>query len=726
MKIFINNQEVLCSSNMQIKESLANTNSVILNNVYPKSWETSKDYVSNFYMPSDYSHCVIKNEQEENIKSDVRFYYMNSRYPDGTENKILADSTKSMQYIPVISGVYYELDITSSFDNSIIIYEADDKVIDTPIYPLSQLQPGENTITIKPTRNYLIFLRAENSTRKIFINYAKVNDKIKMIDLNKNVFNVKDRMLHYDTNKILYEPNYNICYIKVIPNTTYTLRLYNASGTRYICEADSIDIGTTTDRLIHVNTTGTLGYTITPTKNYLVFSAAMQMYNFYYYTPTDVVFSGVIKNSGNINLNPRYPHYATLQLLDYKTFLSEGETLNYVIKNLTIGETIKRIVQNLQGFYVGDIELENDDLIEVYNCNEKTPYDVLEYLAEITGAIWYTESISEDITLIHFKSVDNLPLKANIDYTQSYFEDNNIQDIQYSYSANDYRNKQIITTDRAVANTTQTELITYNGETLQTSYPISSVVQIMINNTTYTAASNVAKKNGIYADFYYTYNSNILDINTDIGTGIVVNIKYYPLVNSRQVAYNQDEIDRIQASTGRNGVISRYEKRTDTGDEKALSQIAQTYIDYKSIPEITIKVQSYNKDLFQLGDRVFFNAPLDDLKTNYLVKEKQTDMIISGDQEVYFYTYSLSSSFNFETAINFFDNQRRKLEGSLSEGQYIIRYIDLPSTTNIIFNNLDITDIEIPKDILDGELDIELVGEEEYQNTLDSILEFIL
>ena len=49
MKIYINNEEVLCEKNIVIEEEMLNTSSVILNNVFPKSWETNKDYVSNFY-----------------------------------------------------------------------------------------------------------------------------------------------------------------------------------------------------------------------------------------------------------------------------------------------------------------------------------------------------------------------------------------------------------------------------------------------------------------------------------------------------------------------------------------------------------------------------------------------------------------------------------------------------------------------------------------------------
>ena len=53
----------------------------------------------------------------------------------------------------------------------------------------------------------------------------------------------------------------------------------------------------------------------------------------------NLIFCGVVKNTGNISLNPRDPHYVDLQILDFKTLLSEGETLNYVIDNKTITYT---------------------------------------------------------------------------------------------------------------------------------------------------------------------------------------------------------------------------------------------------------------------------------------------------------------------------------------------------------------------------------------------------
>ena len=63
-----------------------------------------------------------------------------------------------------------------------------------------------------------------------------------------------------------------------------------------------------------------------------------------------------------------------------------------------------------------------------------------------------------------------------------------------------------------------------------------------------------------------------------------------------------------------------------------------------------------------------------------------------------FYTYTLSSSFNSENEINYFDNQRAKAKGNISAGDFIDRNIDIEETANIIFNNLTITEVTIDGD----------------------------
>ena len=103
------------------------------------------------------------------------------------------------------------------------------------------------------------------------------------------------------------------------------------------------------------------------------------------------VFNGIVKNTANISLNPRYPKYCNLQILDYKTLLSEGKTLDFVIYNKTITEAIQMVVNSVSGygFELGNIQILNpNEIIGTYSTSEKTAYDVLNYSAEISGAKW--------------------------------------------------------------------------------------------------------------------------------------------------------------------------------------------------------------------------------------------------------------------------------------------------------------------------------------------------
>ena len=141
-------------------------------------------------------------------------------------------------------------------------------------------------------------------------------------------------------------------------------------------------------------------------------------------TDNNVIFSGYVKNSGNIELNPRYPHYTGLQVIDYSNLLSEGDLLDFVLKAGKISDAIKKILENQEGFYVGEIKIDSDDEISAYNCNQKTPNDVLNYLSEITGAIWFTRTLDEGMVAIDFYSPGLVPSGSTIRYAQEYFEEN--------------------------------------------------------------------------------------------------------------------------------------------------------------------------------------------------------------------------------------------------------------------------------------------------------------
>ena len=425
----------------------------------------------------------------------------------------------------------------------------------------------------------------------------------------------------------------------------------------------------------------------------------------------NLIFNGVVKNTGDVPLNPREAKLCSLQILDYKCLLSEGKTLNFVIDNKTISEAITMVVDAIAdyGFVVGNIDIASaNDVIGAYSTLDKTAYDVLQYLSEISQAKWFTRRIDANTLAIDFYDSDKIPNANDIEYTSEYFNNNQIVDMTYSYSADDYRNSQQIISNGVISSVINTNTIIYDGTSNQitTDLAIGNIYSIEVNNTPVTYASNIQEELGVDADFYYTTGNNQLKINTDLAKNDVIRVEYYPYVKGRQLIENDSEIARINGQTNRNGRISRYETGNDVSSNEELYKIAKTYIDYKGEAEITLKIITHNHDILNIGQQVYFNAPLEALKKNYLVKNKQIEVTQSGDFGDIFYTYELSSTYNSENAINFFDNQRRKSEGNLDKGQFITRYFDIQSECNIIFDNVQIEEVEDSE--LDAELDIEL------------------
>lgn len=414
-------------------------------------------------------------------------------------------------------------------------------------------------------------------------------------------------------------------------------------------------------------------------------------YNFndaYYYT-NELYFCGVVKNSGNISLNPREPHFQTLQILDFKTFLSEGETLDRVIVNKTILETIQEVVGVISGygFVLGNVQIANpNEIIGAYSTENKTAYDIFNYIAEITQSKWTTRLVDENTVAIDFYDPSALPQGTPIEYNTTYFKNNQIDNMFYSYSANDYRNKQIMTSKEVFANidTKETIISSGYGSNFLLQQPVGQVESIKLNNVEMSFATKQDKELGYSADFYYSVGSESIesDINIPLGSAIVV--QYIPIVAGRQVIANDSEISRISGATGRNGIITRYETRNDASTSNELQMIGQSYIKYKGSPEIKLTVET-RSNLWKIGDRVQFNAPIPELATEYMVKSKQIEYIKTIDDV--FYTFEMSSSFNSEQDINYFDNQRAKANGNIKEGSYISRNIDIENVANIIFQN---------------------------------------
>ena len=431
--------------------------------------------------------------------------------------------------------------------------------------------------------------------------------------------------------------------------------------------------------------------------------------NFYYpkdyssceiYNNNNLVFAGIVKNSGEISLNPFQPKYCSLQILDYKTLLSEGSTLDYVIPEGTIEEAINSVISAISsyGFVRGNIVLDNaNEQIGAYSTLDKTPYDVFQYLAEISGSRWFTRMIDSTHTAIDFYTPELMLQANNIEYTTEYFSSNNIVNMEFSFSGADYRNKQVILSDSVFSSidTIDTLIATSNQTNFITSGIVGNLKQVYVNGVPQTIGNSGDKELGIYADFYYKIGTNEIESSTKQLLGAEIKLVYTSLVKGRQVVSNEDEISRISSQISRNGTIARYETRNDTSSSKELARIADTYLKFKGKAEIDLTITTKDLDIFNIGQQTYFNAPIEELKGNYLVKAKDIQISKVGTFGVIFYTYTLSNSFDTENAINFFDNQRRKRSGNIEENQFITRNIDIENEMNIVFSELNIEEIII-------------------------------
>lgn len=422
------------------------------------------------------------------------------------------------------------------------------------------------------------------------------------------------------------------------------------------------------------------------------------------YNDNNLIFAGIVKNSAEISLRPTEPKYCSLQILDYKTLLSEGQCLDIVIPEDTIQNQIESVINYISdyGFVIGNIQLTNpNEIAGAYSTLDKTPYDVFQYFAEITGAKWFTRMIDKNTLAIDFYSPELMPYVPDIEYTQEYFEENNIIDMNFSFGTLDYRNKQVILSDQVFSSIDTTDTIIATSE--QNKFTLSGIVgnlkQVFVNGVAQSIGTSKDKELGIYADFYYKIGENTIESSINQPNGAEIRAIFTSLIKGRQVVSNVDEIERITAQIGRNGTIARYETRNDVSSNKALIQIAQSYLKYKGKPEILLTIKTQNKDLFNVGQQVYFNmTQLPILAQDYMIKSKEINIIKSGDYQNVFYTYTLCSNYDSENAINFFDNQRRKRSGNIDENEFITRNIDIDNEVNIIFDNLSIQEIQITDD----------------------------
>ena len=566
------------------------------------------------------------------------------------------------------------------------------------------------------------------------------------------------------------------------------------------------------------------------------------------YVGNTLIFYGVVKRSNSMTLNPFQPHFTDLQVIDYKTFLSETKQLDFVITNITIEQAFNRIFDEIEFQANLDLNIgaKKDETIYRYSTKDKTIADCFNYLCSLTGSTWYfdhvgslndsnfegdglqtyrsncefelmydngdgyvtdkshnkeltidvtgsiyvdyfytTEATSRigivissqmtdgfqykflnpyeipghlydiplgylydiplgsrcievvlpttvsagnyiyykkgklyafnpitnteiDVTPIDdsfkavfkgdrnnsatIKVVDDENMKViNINYGQEFFENYNIVDMSYNLSSSDYRNKQNIVADNIKGSNIFFESFWLDGVNTEVklSQAVSQIKLVELNDEKLKVITENFKDKGEDYDAFYTQGSNILKLNNAYKKGDYLRILYNPDLSLKLSIEEDKEIERIKNNTDTTGIISRYEKRNDVSQIEDMNRIAESYLKYKGKGDYTITIQTFNKELAHLGYKIQLttNDNLKFLEDEYYVKTISTQCTTNNaDNKAYiFRTYTLVNNFNFEYATNYFDNQRAKLIGNIQEGQFIDRDIDIMDTVTISF-----------------------------------------
>lgn len=683
IRMTIAGEDVVSNKEFTINEEMLATSSTILNNCYPKTWETNHDYVSNFYYPQDYSKCLIYDEKPILPKEYTQVDYIQStgtQYIDlgikGNEN------TK-------INAKY----MASSFTN--VMHTLGD--ISNTSKAIS-FNVGNSNSPVSRWGNYSTNQKTNNVTNTIYEvsisqNGYYINGNLWWLP-NESIFTTANNMYLFTANGATNRLRGKIYYCKIWDSDTLVRNLIP-------CVRNS------DNKVGMYDLVNNTFYTNKGTGNF-TYGQLQETYN------TKLLFSGVVKNSGDISLRPQDTKYCSLQILDFKTLLSEGETLDFVISNKTVLEAIQMVVDEISqyGFVLGNVNiLGGNDVIGAYSTQNKTAYDVFQYLADITQSRWTTRMVDENTVAIDFYDPTLMPQGIDIDYTNQWFETYQVNDLSFSYGTRDYRNKQVMLSDQVYGGANYTDTIIADGynNSFITTANIGLISSIYVNGTAATFGTNEDKEIGIDEDFYYTPGENTMSADSLYTAGTQIVVTYTPLIKGREVIYNTDEVQRINTQTGRKGVIARYEQRNDILTSDNLEKVGQAYIKYKGSAEIILTLTTM-VDIYSVGEVVHFNAPITELDTDYMVKKKSTQIIATGDYSNIWYSYELTSSFNSETAINYFDNQRNKTTGNISEGEYITRNIDIENTANIIWDNLTIIEVTIDGDnVLNSPLNSPLV-----------------
>lgn len=615
--MYINDEEVVCDKQFEIIENIANNNTAVLKNCYPKNWEWSKDYKSLYYFPEDYSKFELY------VGNTLIFYGVVKRSNSMTLNPFQPHFTdlQVIDYKTFLSETK-QLDFVIT---NITIQRAFERIFNEIEFPA------------------ILDVEIGNKSDETIYRYSTKDKTI--ADCFNYLCSLTGSTWYFDHVGSLNDSGFEGDGLQTYKSNCEFELMYN-NGDGYVMEKSH-------NKELTINATGSI-------------------YIDYLYTTQAISRIGIVISS------------RMTQGFQYK-FLNPYEIPGH-LHDIPLGSKgVEIVLPTTVG--AGNYIYYKKGKLYAFNPTTNTEIDVTPTNDSFKAVFKGDRNNSATI-----KVVDDENMKViNINYGQEFFENYNIVDMSYNLSSSDYRNKQNIVADNIKGSNILFESFWLDGKTTQIylSQNVAGVKFAEINDENIKVVSqNFKDKNEDY-DCYFTQGSNVINLKNANKKGDYLRILYYPDMSLKLSVTEDEEIERIKNNTDTTGIISRYEKRSDVSVAEEMNKIAQSYLKYKGKGDYTITIQTFNKELAHLGDKIQLttNDNLKFLEDEYYVKSISTQCTTNNaDNKAYiFRTYTLVNNFNFEYATNYFDNQRAKMIGNIQDGQYIDRDIEIQDIITISF-----------------------------------------
>lgn len=285
----------------------------------------------------------------------------------------------------------------------------------------------------------------------------------------------------------------------------------------------------------------------------------------------NLVFAGTIDSIRESYSGSNNVRYLDVHCVDYSQ-LADRHLVAYAYENEKAGDIIKDIVSRFfvygsESENIGVSNVEDGPEIEKAVFNYISASQCFDELSNLTGKIWYID-FNRDLYFID-PSANVAPFSLS-DYSENW------RKMEIERGRNQYRNRQYIRAGTANTSDRTDVVIATAGQTLfEYPYPVGTVNWVREDGTPKTFGVKGLDEG---KDYYWSYNSPVLEAAVAPGAGVDVSMNYQGLYDILLTETNYAEVTSRQAIEGGTGIYEAILDNPQINTQVMASETALAYL----------------------------------------------------------------------------------------------------------------------------------------------------